>query len=284
MRSAPWPPLAALLGVAGLLWLGADVWPNIAPNGASALRPAADLRPNVIRGSDAGAASQPRPVAADGSFTLCALERQPNCVVDGDTIWYGGVKIRLENIDTPETFEPRCAAEAALGRRATERLLELVNAGPFEVAGGGRDEDIYGRKLRVLLRDGRSLGEMLVAERPGAALGWRSARLVRLKARQAADSSIASHGGAGMRPQTGPASFGDREHWEPARRPLPPHRRGGATHKRDTRRTGRGSPIRVGRLFVAPAASRPCPVRMPARTRIPVLTRWHDELLRLTSG
>jgi endonuclease YncB( thermonuclease family) len=174
VRSAPWPPLAALLGVAGLLWLGADVWPNIAPNGASALRPAADLRPNVLRGSDAGAASQPRPVAADGSFTLCALERQPNCVVDGDTIWYGGVKIRLADIDTPETFEPRCAAEAALGRRATARLLELVNAGPLEVAGGGRDEDVYGRKLRVILRDGRSLGEMLVAE--GLARRWDGAR------------------------------------------------------------------------------------------------------------
>jgi len=175
-RSAPWPPLAALLGVAGLLWLGADVWPNvIAPNGASALRPiAGDVRPDVLRGSNPGGSPQPRLVAVNGSFTLCALARQPNCVVDGDTIWYGGIKIRLEDIDTPETFEPRCAAEAALGQRATRRLLELMNTGPFEVGGGARDEDIYGRKLRVILRDGRSLGEMLVAE--GLARPWDGAR------------------------------------------------------------------------------------------------------------
>jgi endonuclease YncB( thermonuclease family) len=38
-------------------------------------------------------------------------------VIDGDTIRYGGAKIRLEDIDTPETHEPRCASEAALGRR-----------------------------------------------------------------------------------------------------------------------------------------------------------------------
>jgi micrococcal nuclease len=108
------------------------------------------------------------------TFTLCALARQPNCVVDGDTIWYGGVKIRLADIDTPETFEPRCAGEAALGRQATLRLLELMNAGPFEITGGGRDEDLYGRKLRVIERDGRSLGDMLIAE--GLARRWDGAR------------------------------------------------------------------------------------------------------------
>jgi micrococcal nuclease len=175
---APWPPLAALLGVAGVLWLAADVYPEVlAPEGAIALRPTpGEVRLKVLRGSDgaAGAVLRPEPAATDGAFTLCALARQPNCVVDGDTIWYGGVKIRLEDIDTPETFEPRCAAEAALGRRATERLLELMNAGPFEVASGGRDEDIYWRKLRTILRDGRSLGEMLVAE--GLARRWDGAR------------------------------------------------------------------------------------------------------------
>jgi micrococcal nuclease len=163
------------MAVAGLLWLGADLWPNvIVANGVFAPRPAADPRPNVLPGNDAGAAFEPRPVAANGGFTLCALARQPNCVVDGDTIWYRGVKIRLEDIDTPETFGPDCAAEAALGRRATERLLELMNAGPFQVAADGRDEDIYGRKLRVILRNGRSLGEVLVAE--GLARRWDGAR------------------------------------------------------------------------------------------------------------
>jgi endonuclease YncB( thermonuclease family) len=96
-------------------------------------------------------------------------------VIDGDTIRYGGVRIRLEDIDAPETHEPRCAVEAALGRQATLRLLELVNVGPFElVRTGTRDEDRYGRKLRVLARDGRSLADTLVAE--GLARPWDGAR------------------------------------------------------------------------------------------------------------
>jgi micrococcal nuclease len=109
-----------------------------------------------------------------GAFSLCAGRRQSNCVVDGDTIWYGGVKIRLADIDTPEVFSPKCASEAALGRRATERLLALLNAGPFEVVPIERDADRYGRKLRILERHGRSLGDILIAE--GLARRWDGAR------------------------------------------------------------------------------------------------------------
>lgn len=98
-----------------------------------------------------------------------------HCVVDGDTLWSHGVKIRLADIDTPEVPEPRCAAEKALGDKATARLIELVNAGPFETrAWPGRGEDRYGRKLRVLLRNGRSLGDILVAE--GFARTWTGRR------------------------------------------------------------------------------------------------------------
>jgi endonuclease YncB( thermonuclease family) len=108
------------------------------------------------------------------AFRLCGGRGQSNCVVDGDTIWYGGVKIRLADIDTPEVFSPKCASEAALGRRATERLLALLNAGPFEVVPIERDADRYGRKLRILERHGRSLGDILIAE--GLARRWDGAR------------------------------------------------------------------------------------------------------------
>jgi micrococcal nuclease len=114
-------------------------------------------------------------VAGFGDFGLCTSARQQNCVVDGDTIRHGGVKIRLADIDAPEVFSPQCAGEAALGQRATERLLQLINAGPFVlVRRGSRDEDRYGRKLRVLERDGRSLAATLVAE--GLARPWDGAR------------------------------------------------------------------------------------------------------------
>jgi micrococcal nuclease len=108
------------------------------------------------------------------AFSLCGGRGQSNCVVDGDTIWYAGVKIRLADIDTPEVFSPKCASEAALGRRATERLQELLNAGPFEVVPIERDADRYGRKLRILERHGRSLGDILIAE--GLARRWDGAR------------------------------------------------------------------------------------------------------------
>ncbi|WP_264595370.1 thermonuclease family protein [Sphingobium sp. B12D2B] len=87
-----------------------------------------------------------------------------------------GEKIRVADIDAPETHPPRCAAEADLGKRATRRLADLVNAGPFEarLASDGRDVDRYGRKLRVLVRDGQSLGGVMVGE--GLARSWTGRR------------------------------------------------------------------------------------------------------------
>ncbi|NTD85679.1 thermonuclease family protein [Agrobacterium tumefaciens] len=123
---------------------------------------------SIIRGDEQTA-------TAIATYNYCAGSVRVNCVVDGDTIWSNGVKIRVADIDTPEIGTPRCAAEKALGDRATKRLLELVNAGPFEMQSWpGRDEDKYGRKLRVLIRDGRSLGDILVSE--GLARTWTGRR------------------------------------------------------------------------------------------------------------
>jgi micrococcal nuclease len=99
-----------------------------------------------------------------GSFGFCHEGGGFNCVVDGDTLYYRGTKIRIADIDTPETHEPRCAAEAKLGATATRRLQTLLNAGPFRLEDIDRDADKYGRKLRVVTRDGESLGETLVSE------------------------------------------------------------------------------------------------------------------------
>ncbi len=94
-------------------------------------------------------------------------------VIDGDTFRYRGEKIRVADIDTPE-LRGRCPAEAALAARATDRMSQLLRQGPFELRSIDRDEDRYGRKLRVVVRNGRSLGDQLVAE--GLARTWTGRR------------------------------------------------------------------------------------------------------------
>jgi hypothetical protein len=94
-------------------------------------------------------------------------------VIDGDTFDLGNQRIRIADIDTPEV-NGRCPAETALAARATARISELLNQGPFELGAIGRDEDRYGRKLRIVIRDGRSLGDQLVAE--GLARTWTGRR------------------------------------------------------------------------------------------------------------
>jgi len=103
-------------------------------------------------------------------FSVCGFGPRINCVVDGDTIWHQGAKIRIADINTPETGEPACDAEAVLGQRATYRLQELLNAGAFDLEGVGRETDRYGRQLRVITRGGTSLGDTLVTE--GLAERW----------------------------------------------------------------------------------------------------------------
>jgi endonuclease YncB( thermonuclease family) len=95
--------------------------------------------------------------------------------VDGDTFWYGGAKIRIADIDAPETHPPRCTYEAELGSKATDRLAILLSEGPIELESlPDRDVDRYGRKLRIVMRDGKSLGDELVTE--GLARAWTGSR------------------------------------------------------------------------------------------------------------
>jgi micrococcal nuclease len=108
-------------------------------------------------------------------FEKCTDGHRTTCVIDGDTLWIDGTKVRVADIDAPEISEPKCASELALGNRATERLIELVNKGSFELqAWPGRDKDRYGRALRVLVRNGHSLGDILVSE--GLARTWTGRR------------------------------------------------------------------------------------------------------------
>ncbi len=112
--------------------------------------------------------------ALSAQFGFCHSGGGTNCVVDGDTFWLHGQRYRIADIDTPETHGPRCAAEGALGARATGRLQDLLNAGPFTLESADRDVDRYGRRLRVVTRGGTSIGGMLVDE--GMARPWEGSR------------------------------------------------------------------------------------------------------------
>lgn len=86
-------------------------------------------------------------------------------VIDGDTFDYGGMRIRIADIDTPEV-NGRCAYESELAARATARLAALMSGGFVEMhpLPDGRDADRYGRKLRIVTRGGQSVGDVLIAE------------------------------------------------------------------------------------------------------------------------
>lgn len=110
------------------------------------------------------AVAAPKVDTLNASFPYCTVSPRTTCIVDGDTFWLSGEKIRVSDIDTPELSPPRCESERVKGEAAKRRLQELLNAGPFSMVTGWRDEDQYGRKLRMLMRNSRSIGEVLVGE------------------------------------------------------------------------------------------------------------------------
>jgi len=124
-----------------------------------------------VRTADASNTDEASGTANTLSFGYCYTGGGWNCVVDGDTFWMEGVKIRVADIDAPETHPPHCSYEADLGERATARLHDLLNQGPVVLESlPDRDEDRYGRKLRIVTRNGNSLGDQLVGE--GLARTW----------------------------------------------------------------------------------------------------------------
>lgn len=93
------------------------------------------------------------PERVSETFSRCGPGRSHACVIDGDTFKLGKRKVRIIGIDAPETHGPSCPAEAKLGERATARLQELLNQGPFEmVAPVYGKQDRYGRDLRTVRR------------------------------------------------------------------------------------------------------------------------------------
>ena len=98
------------------------------------------------------------------SFSYCKWGGGTNCVVDGDTIYLNGAKIRIAGIDAPETHDYRCQSELELGERAARQLQALLNSGAVTVTSIDRDRDVYGRLLRNVAVDGRDVGDSLISD------------------------------------------------------------------------------------------------------------------------
>jgi endonuclease YncB( thermonuclease family) len=177
VRLLLWSALLCVL----LAWQATRLWPTPYAAAVEATRQAEDLyaearRSQAILEAQEGAPPSALDERGGADEAPAAAGAIAVRVIDGDTFALGGARIRIADIDTPEVAG-RCAYEAALAARATARLRTLLGAGPFELhplPGGGRDEDVYGRKLRIVTRNGRSLGDQLVAE--GLARTWSGRR------------------------------------------------------------------------------------------------------------
>lgn len=123
-----------------------------------------EKQPTPDWASRAEAIDSDRTGGVTATFGFCHGGGGTNCVVDGDTIWIGGQKVRVADIDAPETHDYRCPEEKSLGDRATQRLIQLMNSGPVTMQAVDRDEDVYGRKLRIVMVDGTSVGDTLADE------------------------------------------------------------------------------------------------------------------------
>lgn len=99
---------------------------------------------------------------------LCGNQRNTptkTCFVDGDTLWLQGEKIRLKDFDTPEPQTSICggAAEIALAKKASAKLIQLLNNNQWTIERFGRDRN--GRTLATIRIGGTDVGDILISER-----------------------------------------------------------------------------------------------------------------------
>lgn len=125
-------------------------------------------------GSGIMSTSSSEPKAAP-RFTKSNITRNDFSITDGDTIRVNGERkgTRLVGFNTPETIQPGCQAERALGLKAKARLRQLVSQGRLNLervrcsckpGTEGTNACNYGRSCGTLSVDGRDVGDTLVSE------------------------------------------------------------------------------------------------------------------------
>lgn len=98
--------------------------------------------------------------------------------LDGDTFDLSDERIRIANMDAPETLRAKCDAELRLGKVAAARLAALLGSGKITISRGdpvnGRLTDRYGRTLATVSVDGRDVAAIMIGE--GLARPWQGKR------------------------------------------------------------------------------------------------------------
>ena len=109
-----------------------------------------------------------------GPWHICApFEKRITCIVDGDTFWFQGEKMRLESVNTPEVDGP-CAVEQALAREARSMLLKLMSSEATSIFRVGVDR--YGRTLVQVRTADSSIGRRLLEHGLAETFGQRPRR------------------------------------------------------------------------------------------------------------
>ena len=100
------------------------------------------------------------------NLELCNSSPRINCIVDGDTLWLNGKKLRPKGYDTPEPTTNVCGGkrEKELASKATTRYIELLNANAWTIEYTGVLER-NDRELVIIRIDGRDVGDILIEER-----------------------------------------------------------------------------------------------------------------------
>ncbi|WP_246318768.1 nuclease [Peteryoungia desertarenae] len=143
--------------------------PERVPETAGAPLPVVKPTVDVIGQQSVAASTADRATIGEGlsgRFYFCGTSGLDNCVAEGDTFWYRSTRITLADVITPRTEGADCQQERDLGFKAKVRLKDLLNEGRFNLqelrdqADAAQSTAVH----RVVTRDGRSLGSILVSE------------------------------------------------------------------------------------------------------------------------
>ena len=100
-------------------------------------------------------------------------DHPPAIVIDGDTIRLGAERVRIMNIDAPETEgRAKCNVERRLAAVATMTLTEIIMGERLEIERHGKDR--FGRTRAYIRVSGADVGEMLIMAR--VAVRWGNGR------------------------------------------------------------------------------------------------------------